>query len=100
MKHYTAYQLHVVVYHVPHHVVSTCHPVILIDGFVAFDGYKVFSLGGEVSVHLRCGHFHCLIGSETRCGFSHRRKYSGKHLVKLILIDFKDVFLSLVDIVP
>ena len=42
MENDTTKQLYVVVNHVPHRVVTTGYPVILINGFVSLDAYKSF----------------------------------------------------------
>ena len=57
MKHDAADKLYVVVDHVPSHLVSTCHPVVVVDGFAVVDFNEVFALGGEFAVEIGRGHF-------------------------------------------
>ena len=49
MEHDTAYELHVVVDHVPLHLVATGAPGVAPYGLIAFDGHKVAPLGGKVA---------------------------------------------------
>ena len=100
VQHYTAYELYVVVYHIPAHGVAAGQPGGFPYSFVAFDGYEVAALAGEFAVEC-CGcHFHGVGGSEACCGFGHSGEYLGQVFVEFVLEGVEYVLFVFVDFVP
>ena len=63
----TTEQLYIVVYHVPDRIVTTGYPVILINGLIALDAYKVFC-SSQLAVEISGGNYDFFIFRETFCG--------------------------------
>ena len=86
MQHDTTEQLHVVVNHVPGHLVTTCNPVVVPDGFVAVDVHKVV-LGGQVAVEVGGSHDDIAIlrFGKTACRVLHDGIYRREHLGQSLL---------------
>ena len=56
MQYDATEQLYIVVYHVPDNFRTACLPVVLPDGFVAFNAYEVFR-GSQVTVEFGSRHY-------------------------------------------
>mgnify|MGYP007099946767 CR=1 FL=1 len=93
-------ELHVVVHHVPCHVVAAGGPVVFPDCFVAFYGDEFASFAGKIAVEL-CG---CDNDGLILCESCCRLAYSGEHhwqmLVELVFDDFENLLFVCVDFVP
>ena len=63
-------------YHVPYSIVTTCYPMVLVDGFIAFDAYKVFS-GSQLAVKIgSCNHYFFIFRESFGC-FLYNRESGG-----------------------
>ena len=100
VEHDTTYELHVVVNHVPSHLISTGNPVVVIDSLVAIDFHEVLSGSGKVAVELCGSHFDALILRKAAGGVLHHGKHLGEHLVELILKHVEHFLLEFVDFFP
>ena len=67
MQNDTTEQLYIVVYHVPDRIVTTGYPVILINGLITLDAYKVFC-SSQLAVEISGGNYDFFIFRETFCG--------------------------------
>ena len=100
MQYDTSEELYVVVYHVPGDFVSSGHPVVLVDGLVAFDVQEVVAFGGKVAVKLCGGYFDAFVFCEEfRCCF-YQREYLGQSLVEGFLVFVENGFFEFVDLFP
>ncbi len=52
VKHHASYELHIVVHHIPSHLVASGDPCVFIEGLVAVDAYEVLACGCEFAVGL------------------------------------------------
>ena len=100
VKHYTTYQLALVVYHIPHGLVAACHPAIAVEGFVAFDAHKVAALGCQIAVELGCCHFHHFVLRKSAGCILHYGIRLGKGFLKAFFQDVEYLLLHLVDACP
>ena len=95
----TAEQLDIIMNHVPCHLIASGYPVILIDGFISFDMYKIMSQC-QFPVKRCSSHGDRFILSKTTGSIFYYRKYLGQYLIKNFLIFFKNRFLDLVYFFP
>ena len=102
MEHDAAYELYVIVHHIPFQVIAAGEPMVGIDGLVAFDAHKAASLCGEIAVHLGRGHFHGASGGagEPRCGLAQGGEHHGQVLVEFVFYGVEYLFLMFVYLVP
>ena len=100
MQHDAAYELDMIVDHVPCDHVAAGHPLVFVDRFVAFDCQEVFSLSGEFAVKVGCGDFDGRVGGEAGCGLAHCGEDDGEMFVKLVLYDVEHVLFMTVNLVP
>ncbi len=100
MENNAAYELYVVVNHVPGYLVAASHPVVAVNGFVAFYAHEVLALCGELAVKRRCSHFYRLVGGEAGCGLPESGEHHGQMLVELILYGVEYIFVVAVNLVP
>jgi len=96
VEYHTTEQLHIVVYHVPNGIVSTCSPMILPNGLVTFNAHKVLTLCRQITVKISCSHLHFAILSETAGRIFHNGKCIGQHFVQSLLVTFEHLFFQLV----
>ena len=100
VKHDTTDELHVVVNHIPSHLVATSHPVVVVSGFVALDGEEVATFSRQFAVEVGSGHLDGFILCETASGIFHDGEHFRKHFVELSLNAVEHFFLQFVDLVP
>ena len=100
MEHDAADELNVVMHHVPGDFVAAGEPVVLPEGFVAFDADEVAALGGELAVEVGGCNLHGLVFGEAAGGLAHCGEYYGKVLVELVFKDVEHIFFMLVDFLP
>ncbi len=100
VQHRAAYELHVVVHHVPSHLVAAGHPVVVIDGFVAVDLHKVLALGCQGAVHVGGCDCDALVACKSPCGFFHNREHHRECLVEFLLKHFEDFLLYFINFFP
>ena len=93
-----AEELHVIVNHVPLHVVAAGNPVVEIDGFVAFDADEVVG-SGEFAVEVVGGDFDGFVLGEAGCGFSDDGIDLGEHLGEGVLHAVEHLRFEFVDLV-
>ena len=74
VEHDAAEELHVIVHHIPCDFVTTRHPMVVVESFVAINLDKVKTrVGSQVLVELGGGHFGGLVlGKTTGCRFDNR----------------------------
>ena len=84
MENDTTDKLHIVVYHIPSHLVSTRNPMVLPEGIVTVDGHE-FLCCAEVTVKVSCLYLYDWILLETACCRLHDGKCIRKDLVKHLL---------------
>ena len=100
MEHHAAYELHVVVDHIPGDLVASGKPVVFPDGLVAFDADKLLACGGQIAIHL-CGcNLNGRIGGKACGGFAHGSEHYRKVLVELVLYRVEYVFFMTVYFIP
>ena len=98
MQYHTAEQLYVIMYHIPYGIVSSCHPMVLVDGFVTFNAYEIFGCGKMAVKFGSCNH-HFLIFGKTFGGFLHNGESDGQHFIKGLFINLQYFFFDLVNLV-
>ncbi len=87
VEYHAAYQLHIVVHHIPAHLVAARSPRGMIDSLVAVNIHKVVTaVGSEVFVLLRCRYHNRIVLGKAACGRFHNRKGFGQHLIQHRLI--------------
>ncbi len=94
VQHHAAEELHIVVHHVPLHVVAAGSPVVVVDGFVALDSHKV-ARGGQFAVKVVCRHFDSLVLGKAARRILHDGEHLGEcfgervlHLVEHLRFEF------------
>ena len=99
MQYHTAEQLDVVMYHIPCHLVAACHPVIVIDGFLAvYLNEVVACIGCHVAIALGGGHFYRLALRKTTCGGFYYCKRLRQQLHQDDFVLLLDLFLQIVNL--
>ena len=95
-----AKDLHVVVHHVPFHLVSAGRPLVVVDGFVAVDGDKVVGrVGGELAVEVGGRDHHLVVLGKAACSVLDNAVGCGHHLVENLLQGVEHFLVLLVDFV-
>ena len=97
VEHHAAEQLHVVVDHVPLHVVASGEPVGGVDGLVALDGDEILRRG-EVAVEIVGRHHDRIVLGEAARRVFHDGERLGENLVEHLFDFFVDAFGGLVDL--
>ena len=97
VEHDAAEELHVVVDHVPLHVVAAREPVRGVDGLVALDGDKVLR-GREVAVEVVGRDDDCVVLCEAARRILHDGEGLGQQFVELLLDLLVDALRRLVDL--
>ena len=92
----TTYELYVIVCHVPLNHIAACHPFILVNGFVTFNGHKV-KLGGKVTVKICCSYSYGFILLETTGCLTYNGKHLWKHTVKNLIHVVKRLLVKIVN---
>ena len=100
VKHYTAYQLALVVNHIPHCLIATCHPTVAVEGFVAFDAHKVATLGCQIAIEFGGGHFHHFVLSKSTCCVLYYGIHFGEGFFETFFQGVEYLLLHLVDTCP
>ena len=100
MEHNAADELHIIVHHIPNHLIATCHPAIFIDSFIAVDSDKIFALSCEFAVEVGGRHFNSFITGKSTCCLSDESKHFGKIFIKLPFKDIENIFFDVVDFRP
>ena len=93
----TTEELYIVVNHVPYRIVTTGYPVILIDGLVAFDAYKIFRCS-QLAVKIRSGNNDFFIFCESFGSSFHDRESNGQYFVQCFFIFLQNFFFCLIDL--
>ena len=65
--------------------------MVLVNGFVAFDAYKVFG-SGEMAVELRGGHYDLLIFGEAFGRLFYDGEGNGQNLVQCLFVSIQNLF--------
>ena len=81
MQYNATEQLHIVMHHVPLGVVATSHPMVLVNGLVALNGYKVVTCGKFAVKVIGC-HLDGLVFSKAACGILYNGKHFGQRVVE------------------
>ena len=90
-----AEKLHVIVYHVPHRVISAGHPMVVVAGRVALDVHEI-EPGRQLAVEIVGRDAHLFVGGKTLGRGLHDGEHHGQDLVQGLLVTFQHVFLQLV----
>ena len=80
MQDDTTDELNVIVHHIPCHLVSTGHPVVLPEGIISFYGHEFLGCA-EVAVELRCLHLDHRVLLESSCSGLHDGECLRKNLI-------------------
>ena len=98
MKYDTTKQLHVVVNHVPGHLVATSNPMVVPNGFVTIDVHEIV-LDGEITVEIGCRHddIAILCFSKTACSVLYDGIYRRQHFCQTLFEEVEHFHLFLVD---
>ena len=100
MEHYTAEELHVVVYHLPLEQVASGSPFVVVDSFVAVDGYEVLvRVGCQLAVEVGSRNYCFLVLGKAACRVFHDGERNGHYLVESHLVFLQSFFLELVNLV-
>ena len=100
MQHDAADKLHIVVYHIPFQLVTSSHPVIFPNGFVAVDSYEIATLTGEFAVEV-CGCYLNGLALGKSCGcFAYGGEDNRQMLVEFVLDNIKNFLLVCINLVP
>ena len=95
MKHGTAEQLHIIVHHVPLHVVAAGNPMIAVYGVLALNAYKIFCYC-QLPVEVVCSNDNLFVFRKPTCRFFYNAESKGHNLVKSLFVFFKNLFLKFV----
>ena len=91
----TTEQLYIVMNHVPCHIVTTRYPVILVDGFIAFDTYKIFC-SSQMAVEFSRSYYDFFVFCKSFGSCLDDRESYGQHFVQCFLVFFENFFLYLI----
>ena len=100
MKHRAANELHVVVNHVPRHLIAAGLPVVIVDGFVALYVEEVVAIGSQLAVEVGSCNLDGFVLGKAACCILHNGKYHRKHVVEFIFYALENLFLEFVDFSP
>ena len=97
MQGNAAEELHIVMYHFPFQIVSSGRPMVMIDGFIAIDGNKIFlRIGSQFAVEIGCGNNSFFVfGKSAGCIF-HDTECHGHNIIKGFLVYIERFFLEFV----
>ena len=99
VEHNAAEELHVVVDHVPLDLVTTGHPVVLVDGFVAVDADEVVARS-QITVEIGGGDSDLFLLNEAACRILDDGEDVGQYFIEHLLVLVGDLLLDLVDLSP
>ena len=100
VEHDTANELHIVVNHIPSHLVAASHPVVVVDCLIALNGEEIVSVGGELSVEIGGSHLNGFILSESARRIFHDSEHFGKCVIEFVFDAFEHLFFEFVDLRP
>ena len=97
MKYYTTKKLYIIMDHIPYRIIPTGIPVILIDRFVTFDAYEVFSCS-QCTVKI-CGSYHnfFVFGETSGCVFYDRESYR-EYFFQCFFVYFEYLFFEFINL--
>ena len=99
MEHDATKELHVVVNHVPLDLVTSGHPVVLVDGFVAVDTDEVVARG-QITVEIGGGDSDLFLLNKAAGGVLDDGEDVGQYFIEHLLVLVGDLLLDLVDFGP
>ena len=100
MQYHAAYQLHVIVHHIPNHFVAACSPRVVIDGFIAVYFYKIKTcVGCQIAVHLRSSHYHGFVLSEATSSTFHHSESIRQNIHQFFVINIQHLFFKVINLV-
>ena len=99
MEHHPTNELHVVVHHIPGHIITTGNPVILINRLIVFDAYKV-EFSGKLTISVGSCNYDLCIFCESTSRILNYRKSLGQSLIKDLFCPIEDCFFYLVYLIP
>ena len=98
MQNDTTENLYIIMHHFPLEVVATSCPMVVIDGIVAIDCYKVVLwVGSKLAVEISSRNDCFLILGKAACRILYNSKGYRHNLVECLLVDFQNFLLKLVD---
>ena len=92
MQYNAAEKLNVIVYHIPCDLVAACHPVVVVEGFLAFYVHKVV-FRGKIAVKIRSRYFYGLVLRKTTRSRFDNRVSLGQDVIQHALVLLTDFFL-------
>ena len=99
MEYDTTKQLYVVVDHFPFQVVTTCSPVVMVDGLVAIDSDKVLTgIGCQLTVEVGSGDDGFFVFCKATGGLLHDGEHLEHHFVEGLLVNLQHFLLDLIDL--
>ena len=100
VEHHAAYELHIVVYHVPLNHIASGHPFVLVNGLVAVDGDEVLPGHGETAVGVCSLHFDSVVLGEAASRLLDYGEDFGEGLVKFLGVHLEAVLAEVVYLLP
>ncbi len=100
VEHHAADKLHIVVHHVPSHLVAAGKPACAIDSLVALYRHEILTGNGKIAICLSGCHLDCVVLCETACRLLHHGKHLREHLVKTACIHLEHLLAKLIDLLP
>ena len=91
----TTEQLNVVMNHVPYRIIAAGIPVVLVDGLVAFNAYKVFG-GSQMAVEFSRGYYDFFVFRKSFGSCFDDRESYGQYFFQCFLVFFENFFLYLI----
>ena len=91
----TTEQLNVVMNHVPYRIIATGIPVVLVDGLVAFNAYKVFG-SSQMAVEFSRGYYDFFVFRKSFGSCFDDRESYGQYIFQCFLVFFENFFLYLI----
>ena len=85
--------------HIPFYFVSTGHPMVLINGVVAFNAHKIVR-GGQVSIEIRCRNHNFFVFGKATGGFFHNRESFWQYFQQYFFEFLRNIFFNGVDFIP
>jgi len=99
MQNDTTEKLNIIMHHIPSNLITSSHPMILINRFVALDTYKIM-LCCQIPVKIICCYFYGFIFDKTTGCILHYCKNFRKYFVQSFFILIKDIFFYLINFIP
>ena len=97
MKYHTTKQLYIIVYHVPSGIVTSGHPMVLINRFIAFYTDKIFRCS-QLTVEIGSGYYYFLVFSKAACRIFYNGKSYRQHFIQRLFIFLQYFFFQFINL--